>query len=178
MKKTIIAFLLCVPFVLSAQKSGSRISATVYGGLGFFPNSFFEGVDVLYRVNRHVMSVGPYFTKTSGSNFDPGLHAGYYFFAGHSNKLLNTFFSLDYLYFDGNLNSEAYGAMKSTRHMLTIGYGLNYNISERVFLTSHFGLGYARIKDRIDDPQYAQHNNDWNGIMAIFRLGVGYNFVR
>lgn len=177
MKKIVFAFLASLPALSFAQEHDHRIAGSLYAGLSYFPNSIFEGIDISYLHQKHAFTLGPYFTKTSDSDLHPGVHVGYQFFPKGSARKFNTFFAFDYLYFKGQFNAEPFGENETTRHIVNIGYGASYFLSEKLFLISNFGVGYVNIADNYNDTATGT-DGSWNAICGIFRVGIGYSFSK
>ena len=178
MKKSVFVFLMCLPVVSLAQIEDHGITSSLYAGLSYLPNSFFEGIDVSYvHRKQHAFTLGPYFTRTLESSFHPGVHAGYQFFPGGTAREFNTFFAFDYLYFSGRFNAEPFGENETTRHILNVGFGATFFVRERIFLTANMGIGYARIKDEYADTATGK-DGSWDAICAMLRLGIGYSFSK
>jgi hypothetical protein len=172
--RLILVALFVIEF-FSCYGQGAKYSIVTHVMFTDIPKARAQGLDFSYSKGKHCTQAGIYLTSTNVQKIVPGFHAGYQFNPWKGRRKLQSFFTLDYIYFHGRTNDVLPYLLVSPHerisHIFDAGYGLKWNLKDAFYLTSNFGLGIGIHTEKLPNPDETSTRNN-----AILKFGLGYYF--
>jgi hypothetical protein len=173
MRFILIGFFLIQFFLCHGQDAKYSISTNVM--FTDIPKARAQDLDFSYFKGMHWLQAGIYLTSTNVQKIVPGFYAGYRFNPWKRRRKLQSFFTLDYVYFHGRTNDALPYLLVSPHerisHIFAAGYGLKWNFKDPLYLTCNFGMGVGIHTEKLPNPDQTSTRNN-----PLLRFGVGYYF--